>query len=167
MHGHEEAWYQDPTYWVAIGFALFMGIFLRYLAPMITRGLDKRSDAIRNQLEQASKLRSEAEAVLEEFRKRQTELEIEAARIVEEAKQEAIQMRKKASAELEKIIARREAQANTKIALMEKEASQEIRTRMLSIATQAAEQLIKDELKKSGSQTITDHAIKQLEAKFH
>lgn len=166
MHANE-AWYHNPAYWVALGFIIFIAVFVRYVLPMILQALDSRADAIRGQLEQASKLRAEAEEVLESFKKKQAEMEIEAARIIEEAKEEAERMRNKAKEELAQMIMRRNEQAEAKIAMMEKEARAEIRTKMVEIATNAAEQLIREKLAKDGTAKTMRRAIQSLEEKLH
>ena len=66
-----EAWYQDPTVWVATGFALFMAVFFRYVWPKVSAGLDSRAQAITDQLAQATKLRQEAQMVLDNFKVKQ------------------------------------------------------------------------------------------------
>jgi F-type H+-transporting ATPase subunit b len=158
----QEAWFDNPAIWVALGFAIFIPIFMRYVYPMLVGALDGRTDAIRTQLEQASKLRTEAEEVLENFKKKQAEMEIEAARMIEEAKIEAENMAEQAKQDLAQMIVRRGEQAERKIALMEKEASAEIRAKMAQIATDAAQTLITQTLDKADSDPLTKRGIQFL-----
>ncbi len=163
----EEAWYQDPTVWVATGFVLFLGVFVRYVLPKITAALDARSKAITEQLEQASKLREEAQAVLQSFKQRHAEMEVEASRILEEARRDAELIRSKAKEDLSAMMNRKQAQAAEKIAIMEKQAEADIRTKMVELAMNAAAMMVRDQLGSGASDTVTKRAIAELERKFH
>ncbi len=164
---HHEAWYHDPTYWVALGFVLFLGVFARFVLPRVIAGLDARSNAIREQLEQASRLRAEAEEVLASFKVKQAEMEIEAARILEEARADAELLRSKAKDELAQMIDRRHQQADAKIAMLEKKAEAEIRAKLVEIATQAAATLMRDKLATESVDPVTTRAISEIEQKLH
>lgn len=166
MATHNEAWYDDPTSWVALGFVIFAGLFFRYLLPMLNSALDKRSENIRGQLEQASRLRAEAEEVLENFKARQEEMEIEALRIVEEAKQEAKAMREQAKEDLVQMLARRNEQAEAKIAKMEQDAAAEIRQKIALIANDAALELIQENLNADQQNNLAQKALQSLDEKI-
>jgi len=82
---------QDPEFWVGVGTLLFLGILLWQRVPkMITSALDARAAAIAKELEEAQRLRNEAEALLQEYKKERAEAEGEAATILREAKAEAL-----------------------------------------------------------------------------
>lgn len=166
MKAHaSEAWYQDPAIWVATGFVLFMGIFVRYVLPKILAGLDARSVAIADQLAQATKLREEAQMVLQDFKEKQEEMEVEASRILEEARRDAELLRTKAKDELAAMMTRRQAQAEEKIMIMEKQAESDIRMKMIELATNAAAAMLREN--NTGADVVTTRAIAQLEQKIH
>jgi F-type H+-transporting ATPase subunit b len=74
----------DATFWALVGLLIFIGIIVYVKVPgMIGGALDKRADQIRNELEEAKKLREEAQALLAEYQKKRKEAEKEAAEIVE------------------------------------------------------------------------------------
>jgi F0F1-type ATP synthase membrane subunit b/b' len=73
----------DATFWALVGLVIFLGIVVYVKVPgMIAKALDKRADKIRNELEEARKLREEAQALLAEYQKKRKEAEKEAAEIV-------------------------------------------------------------------------------------
>lgn len=164
---HHEAWYHDPTYWVALGFVLFLGVFARFVLPRVLAGLDARSNGIREQLEQASRLRAEAEEVLASFKVKQAEMEVEAARILEEARADAESLRMRAKEDLAQMIERRHQQATAKITMMEKKAEAEIRTKLVEIATQAAATLMREKLATEAVDPVTNRALAEIEQKLH
>lgn len=165
-HGHE-SWYHDPAVWVATGFALFVAVFLRYVWPKVATALDNRAQAITDQLAQASKLREEAQTVLDNFKVKQAEMEAEAARILEEAQRDAALLRSKAQEELSAMINRRQTQAAEKIAMLEKQAENEIRAKMVELATNAASALIREQVASDKGSTATRRAIAELETSIH
>lgn len=164
---HHEAWYHDPAYWVALGFVLFGALFARYVLPRIISGLDARSTAIREQLEQATRLRAEAEEVLASFKVKHAEMEVEAARILEEARADAESLRHRAKADLDQMVERRHQQADAKIAMMEKQAESEIRAKLVEIATNAAATMMREKLATDGTDPVTNRSITEMEQKLH
>jgi vacuolar-type H+-ATPase subunit H len=80
----------DATFWALVALIIFLGIVVYMKVPgMIAKSLDDRADKISNELEEARKLREEAQALLAEYQKKRKEAEKEAAEIVEAAKREA------------------------------------------------------------------------------
>lgn len=159
METHEavELWYHDPKLWVAIGFTIFALLALKFLLPIINKGLDGRADKIREQLEQATRLRAEAEALLATYKAQQEATLKEAEDIIAAAKRDAKNLREKAAEDLKIALDRRIQQAEEKIARAEIEAVAEIRTQLIDDATKAARESIIEHL----STTKDDPAIAQ------
>ena len=91
---HEKAGLlQDTSFWVLIAFLIVIGIFWRAgVHKMIFSGLDKRSQGIADEIDEARRLREEAQELLAQYQRRQREAESEAAAIVEQAKKDAKRM---------------------------------------------------------------------------
>ena len=106
-----------PETWVLVSFVLFIALLAYLKVPgMIGKALDKRADAIRTELEEAQKLREEAQAILADYRRRQSDAEKEAEEIVRHAKEEAAALKVEAEKKLEENLARRTKLAEEKIA---------------------------------------------------
>jgi F-type H+-transporting ATPase subunit b len=76
----------DATFWALVGLILFFGLVLYLRVPrQIGGALDRRAEAIRGELEQARKLREEAEALLADYKRRAAEAVNEASAIVDQA----------------------------------------------------------------------------------
>lgn len=147
---HSEAYMQDPAFWVAMGFVIFMALFLKYLLPKVTAGLDTRAAKIREQLEQAEKLRKEAEALLASYKKQQKDMQKQAKEILAGAEKDAKTIREKAAEELKSAVARRRAQAEENIKRAEEDAVREIKKQLVDVATEAARKVIAERLESSG-----------------
>ena len=62
MHGYAHFWL-DPKFWVAVSFVLFFVLFGRKVFSALMGALDKRAEGIRTQLDEAAKLRADANSV--------------------------------------------------------------------------------------------------------
>ena len=80
----------DATFWALIALFIFLGVVVYLKVPgMIAKALDERAAKIRDELDEARRLREEAQQLLAEFQKKRKEAEKEAADIVAAAKREA------------------------------------------------------------------------------
>lgn len=162
-----DALLQNPMTWLGVSFLLFLVVFIKVALPKINAGLDARSAKIRDQLEQASRLRAEAEALLASYQSEREEKAKEAESIVTAAKAEAAEIRTRAEAELKLLVERRSQQALDKIARAETEATSTIRNQMIDIATAAASELIRSSLEKNpGNDNSIANAIKAIESQI-
>ena len=80
----------EPEFWVAVSFFLFVGVVL-YLGvhKKIASALDARAAIIAKELEEAKRLREEAEKVLADYRRKQGDVTKETKGIIDLASKEA------------------------------------------------------------------------------
>src|SRR5687767_2233125 len=129
----------DNTFWAFIALLIFIGVVVYYKVPrMISKALDERANRIRNELEEARRLREEAQQLLAEFQQKRKEAEKDAADIVASAKREADMLLEDAHRKTEEYVVRRTAIAEQKIAQAEQEAINEVRASAVDIAVEAA-----------------------------
>lgn len=158
----------DATFWALIGLILFLALMIYIKIPgKIAEGLDKRSDDIRTELEEARRLREEAQALLAEYQRKQREAEREAEDIISQAQREAKAMAAEAKAKLETYVTRRQKQAEDKIAQAEAQAIQDVRTRSVDVAIQAAEIIIADKVSGKLADELIGKSIKDVAAKLN
>jgi len=161
MH-HEESFFADPRNWVIIAFFLFFIIFGRKLWSALTQMLDDRGAKVRVELEEAARLRQEAEAMLRDAEARRADALREAKALIDGAQAEAARVAAAASAEAEAAAHRREQMAMDRIAAAEKAAVDEVRLTAVDVATAAARQVIAEGLTADADSQLIDHAITQL-----
>ena len=129
----------DATFWAMIALFIFLGVVVYLKVPgMIAKALDERAAKIRNELEEARRLREEAQQLLAEFQKKRKEAEKEAAEMVAAAKRESDLIIEDAHKKTEEYVARRAALAEQKIGQAEREAVNEVRSIAVDVATEAA-----------------------------
>jgi F-type H+-transporting ATPase subunit b len=155
----------DATFWATVALLLFLALIIYLKVPgMMTKALDDRSEKIRNDLEEARRLREEAQQLLAEYQRKRKEAEQEAEEIIAAAKHEAQAMAKDAENKTEDFIARRTAMAEQKIAQAEGQALAEVRIAAVDLAVDAAEAVIEKKLSGTTGGDIFKSDLSELKA---
>ena len=159
--------WHDPTFWVAIAFVVFVIAVFKPAKAAICGGLDARADRIRAELEEAARLREEAQKMLADYKRKQSEAAKEAEAMLAHAKEEAETLRQQAAADLAATLKRREAAAVEKIAQAEAQALQEVRHKAVDIAVAATASLLKESIDETKASALVDQSIQDLQGKLH
>ena len=160
--GAEGSFYTDPTFWVALAFITLIGFVAKPVGRMLATALDDRAETIKAQLDEAEKLREEAQQLLASYKRKQQEAEEEAAKILQRAKDEAARLEAKSKDDLANALTRREAAAKARIAQAEATAIKEVQALATSVAISAAEQLMADKISAQKANAMIDAAISEL-----
>lgn len=151
----------DPHVWVLLSTLVFAVIaYVKGKKPLLHM-LDARTARIKAELEEASRLKAEAEALLADYRKKHAEAVTTAQKIIDNAQESVALMQKDAEAKLSENIKRRETLLLERISRAEAAAVQELRHQAADIAARAAEKLLADNMGKRGSKLI-DEAIEEI-----
>ena len=119
--------FSDSSFWVAVSFTLFVLALLYFGVPRrVTEALDARSAQIAQELDEARKLREEAQALLANYQRKQRDAEQEAEEIVTQARAEAERLAAETRETLAAQLERRTKQAEDKIAQAEAQAVKEV-----------------------------------------
>ncbi len=156
--------FQDATFWVAVAFFVFVALTFKKVGALLVGGLDQRGDRIRRELDDARALREDAERVLAECVKRQTEAEEEAEKILAYAREEAERVLTRADEEVQVAIKRREAQAIDRIAQAEASALSEVRNAAVDVAIAASRRLFEERLARNEQDPLLDSSLNGLSA---
>ncbi|MHA1598858.1 MAG: F0F1 ATP synthase subunit B family protein [Alphaproteobacteria bacterium] len=161
------AFYEDPAFIVLIGFVITFALVGKAIYKKITEALDARSDSIRSEIEEATKLREDAQDLLASFERKQREALAEAGEIAERAAAEAEFLRRKSTEELDQLMVRRERQAADRIAHAETAARDEIRSVAIDVATDAVRHLLSQKLSGKKGNALIDDAIGEIAEKLN
>jgi len=157
----------DTSFWALVGLILFFVVIAYFKVPgSIANQLDGRAQRIGDELEQARRMREEAQEILASYQRRQREAEEEAEQIVQQAKDEAKRVREAANKDLDERLERRTQQAEAKIAQAQQQAEQEIRAAAAEKAIQAAEAMLRDGLTKGARESLFKDSVKDLEKRL-
>lgn len=158
----------DNTFWATIALFIFIGaIFYLKVPAMISKALDERANRIRNELEEARRLREEAQQLLAEYQRKRKEAEKDAADIVAAAKREADELLGEAHRKTEEYVTRRTALAEQKIAQAEREAVNEVRSSAVDIAVEAARAVLAAKVDAKAGAELFKSSLDQLKAKLN
>lgn len=153
----------DPTGWVALSMIAVFAIMLWKKVPaMIGAMLDKQIAGIKEQLDAASRLRAEAEALKAEYEAKAKSAASDAEAMKVAAAKEADEIVAQARVDATALIARRGKMAEEKIAAAERSAIADVRARAASLAASAAGLLIADGHDAKADKPLIDATIARL-----
>ena len=162
---HEEpGFFAEPRNWVILAFFLFFIIFGKKLWGALAGMLDARAASVRAEMDEAARLKSEAQAMLKEAEAARAKAQTDAKTLIDGASAEAQRVAEASRAETEASARRREQMALDRIAAAQKQAVDEVRTAAAELATIAARQVIAEGLSPEASAALIDQAIAQLPA---
>jgi F-type H+-transporting ATPase subunit b len=146
--------------WVALAMIVVLGFFIWKRVPAtLAKAFDQKIAAIRAQLEEATSIRKEAEALKAEYQAKAEAADQDAAAMVERARHEAEVIIAKAEEDAKALVERRKALAEAKIAAEERAAIDELRATAARAATAAAAKLIAERNDAKTDKAMVDQAI--------
>jgi F-type H+-transporting ATPase subunit b len=159
---------EDATFWALVGLILFLALIVYMKVPgQIAGALDKRAETIRTELDQARKLREEAQALLAEYQRKAREAEAEVEEIIDQAKREAEAFGVEARKKVEDYVASRTRMAEDKIAQAEAQALHEVRSLSADVAIAASQRILAARARGATAEALINRAIDDVKAKLH
>lgn len=151
---------KEAEVWVGVGLILFFAILVVARVPgKAGAALDAKSGQIRTALEEAQRLRAEAQAVLDDLKAKRAQMERDAERMVADALVTAARLEADAKVKLEELMDRRAALAERRIAAAEREAKAEVKAAAAELAANTAQTVLMRRLKGLKSDPLADKAI--------
>jgi F-type H+-transporting ATPase subunit b len=158
---------QDAHFWEGIGLALLIAALIWLKVPgMALKALDDRAHRIQAQLDEATKLRQEAERLLADIKTQREAAEQHAVEIVKQAQEEAGRLAEDSKVKLEEQIKRRGEMAERRIALAESQAAAEVKAAAADLAAQTAAAVLAARLAAATSDPLIDAAVAQVAVKL-
>jgi F-type H+-transporting ATPase subunit b len=158
----------DATFYALVGLVIFLALVVYLKVPgVVGKALDARADRIRDELEEARRLREEAQSLLAEYQRKRKEAEKEATEIVAIAQREAHGMLEEAKKKTEEYVARRNRLAEEKIAQAEIEAVNEVRASAVDIAVAAASRILADKVDAKTAADLFKSSLTEVKSRLH
>ena len=159
---------KSAEFWVGVSFVGFFLVLLYYKVPaLIAKALDERADAIRKELDEARRLREEAQNLLADYQKKHRNAGQEADAIVEQARREAQLYAEETRAALAETLERRTRQAEEKIARAEAQAVDDVRAAAVDMAIAAAEKVLREKAAGAAGAALIDETIRGLKGRLN
>ena len=159
---------KETENWVAIAFLCFIGLLI-YLGAhrKIFDAIDGRQARIKAELDEARRLREEAQALLADFERKGREAEKEAEAIIAGAKVEAERLAAEAKTRMEDFVTRRTKMAEDKIVQAEAQALADVRSAATDAAVAAAEKILSTAAKGKVAENLLARGIEDVRQKLN
>ena len=161
-HAGEHNIFQDPTFWVAVAFFITIAALVKLAGKAISGALQDRADRISAQLNEAAKLRAEAQLLLAEYADRHEKMEKTKQEALKEAEEKAQKMKENLQKDFEEKLRKREESTELRLNRAMEEASEEVRSLAITIAMQTVEKILSDKLSGEEGQRLINEAIDSL-----
>jgi F-type H+-transporting ATPase subunit b len=152
----------EAEFWVGAGLLIFLAIVLWKGRGAITGALDAKAKQIQSDLDEAARLRTEAERLLTELRAERAEAERRAAEMLAEAEAEARRVEEEGRRKTEEQVARRAAAADRRIALAEAQAAQDVKAAAAALAAELAGTVLARRVAEGAADPLIDRGIAQI-----
>tara|TARA_B100002051_G_C16665191_1_gene601342 strand:+ start:828 stop:1325 length:498 start_codon:yes stop_codon:yes gene_type:complete len=140
----------DATFWVAVSFIIFLGLLIYFKVPNRVKSiLDEKINFIKNQINDAEKLKDEAKNLLSEHEKKISNSKIEIKQMLDKANEEAEKNILKTNSNFHTLMDNRKKDAENKIQQMKNQAMKDIKNTSIEIAIESVERLLKNSVDKS------------------
>jgi F-type H+-transporting ATPase subunit b len=154
--------FSDPQFWVFIAFIIFIGLMIKPVRKMLSINLGDKIQEIKDSIDQAEKIKNDAQLALSEIKKRQNEVKKEIDLIEHEAKEKITIVEKNAHTKLVDQINKRNALASVKIDQMTREANTEIQKHITQIAISATVNILEKKLNDKEKQNLINQSVNEL-----
>jgi F-type H+-transporting ATPase subunit b len=158
----------SAEFWVAVAFLLFVGLLIYMKVPgLLAKALDDRAEAIRKELDEARRLREDAQSLLADYQRKHRSAGDEASAIVDQARREAEAFAHETRTQLKDALERRTKLAEDKIARAEAQAQADVRAAAVDAALAAAEKIVRERLGGASGSSMIDEGIRELKGRLN
>ena len=152
----------DATFWVMISFFIFIGLLIYFKIPQkIKTTLDENISNIKNQIDEADKLKEDAKNILTEHEKRISNSKTEVKLMVDKANEDAETNVIRINQDFHNLMENRKKSAEERIKQLKNQALKDIKNTSVKIALESVEKLIKNSLDKSKLDKIYASSIEE------
>lgn len=157
----------DEKFFIAVAFLVFVALVFKGGKRMIVAAVDARILKVKSELEEAARLKKEAQTLLEKYEHEQSRSLEEVQHILAHARQEAERITKEARELLEYALNKRTELAMQKIAQAESAVTADLRSNALDITMDAARILILESMSTDVAEEILSKAFQDIDRKLH
>jgi len=152
----------DATFWVMVSFFLFIGLLIYFQIPQkIKSSLDENIGGIKNQIDEADKLKEDAKNILTEHEKKISNSKAEVELLISKANEQAEKNVIKTNQNFHNLMDNRKKNAEERIKQLKNQALKDIKNTSVKIAIKSVEKLLKNSLDKSKLDKIYTSSIEE------
>jgi len=151
--------------WGIGAFLIVLFFMMRVAYPAVKKMMDDRTERIRNNIDNAERVRSEAQTILDDYQRQLADAKNEANRIIEEARQTAESLRRDLMSRAEVEVAELRQRNQEDIRAAQDRALAELRAQVADIAIGAAEVVVQHSLDRQTNVQLVENFINQVGAR--
>jgi len=157
------SFFGDPASWVLVAFIIFVILALVAKAPsMVAKILDSEIERIKNELNDARKLKEDANSLLADYERKVQNAQKEIEKILDQAKTTAKNHDESARKKVEEYIKRAEQQSIEKITQTEKMALSKVNQEIVSNSIEVAEKIVSENITEDNSKKLFSQSVQQI-----
>ena len=152
----------DATFWVMISFFGFVGLLIFFQVPQkIKSVLEENITNIKNQINEADKLKEDAKNILTEHEKKISNSKAQVKQMLGKASEEAEKNVIKTNQDFHNLMETRKKNAEERIKQLKNQALKDIKNASVKIAVESVEKLIKNSMDKSKLDKIYASSVEE------
>ena len=154
---------QSEQFWVLIAFIIFVAAVFRPVRNMLATNLDGKIQEIKDTINEAEKLKNEAQLTLSEIKKRQNEVIKEIEQINHQTEQRISIIKNDLEIKLKDQLDKRNKLNSMKIEQVSREAKNEVRQYILQTSLAVVTDILEKKLDEKNKQNLIDNSINDIE----
>ena len=157
---------KSEQFWVLVAFVIFILAVFKPIKNIVSSNLDKKINEIKNNINEAEKLKSDAQFTLSETKKRQNEVKKEIEKINLDIKEKIRLIEESSKRKFDEQIEKRSNLTTIKIEQMTRDAKNEIHNYIVETSLAAASNLLEKKLNDEERQKLINNSINELNSIF-
>ncbi len=149
--------------WGSIAFVVLFIALKKKAYPEVKKGMEARTERIRNTLAEADEAKEEAQSVLDDYRRQLNDAKNESARIIEEARQAADKIRQDLRKQAEDEVAEIKQRAQDDITAQANRAMADLQARVSLMVIELAEKVVEKNLDRDANKALIERFIREME----
>lgn len=148
--------------YAALAFFILLALMYKFAFPAVQKAMDGRTQRIRDNLDEAERTKAEAQRILEEYQRQLADAKNESARIIDEARSTAEQMRRDLMVRAEAEVNELRERSRQEIEAAQVRAVSDLRAQVSELAIGAAEVVVQKNLDRDTNRALVERYIEQV-----
>ena len=165
MPQFDTAFFSSQIFWTIVSFTILFLVLSRWVLPRISAILQKRTDLIKQEIEEARQQREEVEDIKLDYVEKLSSIDDEAKKLFDESEKRIIERRSQLMGEWKDEMERKKLDFREEAEVARENAIRDIRSQSADLIVEAAEKVIHQRLDDRQAQKILEETIDELEKK--
>ena len=152
----------DATLWVGISFILFVVMVIRPLTSMFSKNIDIRISTLKKEIDEAKKLKIEAENLLNEYKEKEKRNTQYIEELKKQTKKEAKDIEERIKKDIELAITRKEANYELIVKQMESNLKEKLQNEIMTKTLKFTHSRIEKNISEKHNNDFIDESLKKL-----